>query len=335
MNTNHVLETAHEEFGTEAGGKVEIIYAGLRREIEVLEETFPADDYPDEDELCLLMLVKQAENRSRNQLIHMDRTLNEETDDQFQARMRRLLHGHQPWNQLVISRNPGATRLNFELSYLERKSVLNDWSPYNSIELIQLSEPKALDYHVFEATYTPRAEITPGLESYAPRRIVVKMSWNDVNEDLVHDVEIHRELSRKGINFVQKFLGFVTELGRVIGFALEHVPIREKACGNEITLYRNVIQKFHGLGYAHGRGWETDPFVPTIRNGLPDVYLRHFSRTKRRAELNLREWQRACQSDLEFAKISAEELIGNEDGDDNMGYRSSGDISYQGLSYWR
>ena len=144
------------------------------------------------------------------------------------------------WNTGRISRNCADGRPHFsEIKKIELPGVTHLWHPVQ-IDHLDLHLGQRLKANVFEAT-SPQFDLP----------VIVKFATFPYEiQYLDSETSAYQWLQNHQIG--PRFLGHVTEEGRVIGFAIERVTNFRHGMPDDLALCQQALSKLHRLNIKHG-----------------------------------------------------------------------------------
>ena len=144
------------------------------------------------------------------------------------------------WNTGRISRNCADGRPHFsEVKKVELPGVTHLWHPVQ-IDHLDLHMGQSLRSNVYEAT-TPQFDL-PFIVKFA--RFPYEIQYIDSETSAYQWIQNHQ--------VGPQFLGHLTEEGRVIGFAIEHITDCRHAMPDDLSLCQQALSKLHWLNIKHG-----------------------------------------------------------------------------------
>ncbi|KAH3910768.1 hypothetical protein HBH56_146080 [Parastagonospora nodorum] len=144
------------------------------------------------------------------------------------------------WNQGRISRDTSTGRPHFaNVTKAQLPGVTNLWHPLR-VDHLDLGIGKKLCSNVYEATYS---------RFNAP--IVAKFARFDWEISKI-EAETTANEWIDDLGIAPKFVGHLTEEGRVIGFLMERITGFRHATPEDLTLCQQALSRLHGLGIKHG-----------------------------------------------------------------------------------
>ncbi|KAI5195582.1 alpha-galactosidase A precursor [Aureobasidium subglaciale] len=149
-------------------------------------------------------------------------------------------HKYGRWNTAHISSDPSTGTPYFASATNKTLPAVTElWHPL-FIEFLGFQMGKKLRSNVHEATC-----------SQLNGKVVIKLAefhWE--MQWLNQETQAYQWI--KDLNVGPKFLAHLTEEGRVIGFAMEHIQDARHAEPIDITLRQQALQRLHGSGIKHG-----------------------------------------------------------------------------------
>ncbi|KAG6867139.1 hypothetical protein C0993_006393 [Termitomyces sp. T159_Od127] len=144
------------------------------------------------------------------------------------------------WNTARISGNRADGQPHFsEVAQVELPSVSHLWHPVQ-IDYLSLRMGRSLRPNMYEAS-TPQFDL-PIVVKFA--QIPYDMPYLDSETSAYQRIQNH--------DIGPKFLGHLTEEGRVIGFAVERITNCQHASPEDLALCQQALSKLHQLGIKHG-----------------------------------------------------------------------------------
>jgi len=144
------------------------------------------------------------------------------------------------WNTGYISRNPTSGHPHFaRVSEAELPGVTHLWHPL-TVDYMDLQMGEKLLSNVYEAT-SPRF----------PSTVIAKFarfSWEVSYLDA--ETRAYQWIENQSIG--PKFLGHISEHGRVIGFIIEKIIDGRHATPDDLSLCQTILSRLHRLGIKHG-----------------------------------------------------------------------------------
>jgi serine/threonine protein kinase len=150
------------------------------------------------------------------------------------------------WNharifQATSSEKPssGKAEVQVETSTQVQPGILNTWHSL------------AIDYLELEAGSHLRSNVCEATCSKVPGHFVVKFArFHYEIAQLERDTTAYKWI--EGHNIGPKFLGHLTEHGRVIGFAMSKIKEARHATLDDLDICQQALRRLHALGIKHG-----------------------------------------------------------------------------------
>jgi predicted Ser/Thr protein kinase len=146
------------------------------------------------------------------------------------------------WNCGTVDKDPDTGQPHFSNTEVRRlPGVESTWHGVSS----DLLELELYGEQSDSKIYMPSKRDSSG------RLMVVKMAQDEDDIPRIQkECDIYEQIQGRGI--APDFLGYVTEEGRIIGFAIEKIEGAQGATGHDIDACEAVLERLHDLNIAHG-----------------------------------------------------------------------------------
>ncbi|KAF2106087.1 alpha-galactosidase A precursor [Lophiotrema nucula] len=145
------------------------------------------------------------------------------------------------WNQGHISNDASKGRPHFSrVTKAQLPEITNIWHP-RQVDYLELGMGKKLRSNVYEAT-------CPCVDSNMIIAKFARFSWEMPQLDA--EARAYQWIERQNIG--PKFLGHISEEGRVIGFMIERIADCRHAAPGDVALCQQTLRRLHELGIRHG-----------------------------------------------------------------------------------
>ncbi|KAI5306954.1 hypothetical protein KEM56_006183 [Ascosphaera pollenicola] len=175
--------------------------------------------------------------------------------------MHTLCRGNKNWNDALVQKSQKTN--NLEVIYIRKSFMgIDDMRHYKIMDLRDFADAQVLSYGMVEASYRPTSTQSPAQASRVsiiscmpePRRVIIKLALNDsFLNDLQHEANVYNHLQDSGYGYAPRFLGYVHECGKVIGFVLEKLNnVRHPSSPEEFEWCELILKMLHCHGLVHG-----------------------------------------------------------------------------------
>ncbi|KAI5306951.1 hypothetical protein KEM56_006180 [Ascosphaera pollenicola] len=284
MTDLQVFQPSRESIRTSEGNDLEVIFADVRRLIEVESGVYNDEPKDDDEDQWVLDTMRRAEIIAREQTIPYTSEMDEIMlcPPPLRTQVMVQSHGFGLWNLATFVRDLETLRPRLSVQYVHGGTMENLWHPAKT-DLIDFCDPKTISYRIFEATYMPKPQskalnhqpCEPGT------RVVIKLGWKDDDlHDLQKDADMYQILNPLNIDFIPKFLGHIYEGDNVVGYILEKITPRTYPTTADVQRFEETISRFHELGFVHGHS-DADYLILANTDHGPRACMVDFSKTKR------------------------------------------------------
>ncbi|RAK99353.1 alpha-galactosidase A precursor [Aspergillus ibericus CBS 121593] len=154
------------------------------------------------------------------------------------------------WNDGLIAKDPNDDRPQFaSVDLTQFPGVQNTWHE-TYVDYLEFSIGRKLRTGIYEARCSLFAETVVAKFARFPWEIGY----------IENETTAYQWISSHAIG--PRFLGHLTEHGRVVGFLMEHITDARHAGPQDVKPCREVLSRLHDLGIRHG---DTNPFNFLIR----------------------------------------------------------------------
>ncbi|PYH80970.1 alpha-galactosidase A precursor [Aspergillus uvarum CBS 121591] len=143
------------------------------------------------------------------------------------------------WNDGVVAKDEDGRPYFTSINLTEFPGVENTWHE-TFIDYMDVKLDERLHGETHEAK-CPQFDETV-IAKYKP--------WHFYMHFMENETTVYQLLDGRGIG--PRFLGHLTEYGRVIGFLIERIPDARHAGPEDIDLCRETLSRLHALGLHHG-----------------------------------------------------------------------------------